>query len=331
MNNLLSRYAEAIYWMASYIERAENLARILDVNESFSRNSEGSQNWSSILELYADVENFKARHGTPDAGSVIDYYVLDEKNPGSILSCVRAARENARTLRPLISTEMWTNLNIFYNRVRALQAGDIAEERLARLCAQVKESCQTHTGITEGTFYRDEGWYFYEIGRALERADQTTRMLDVKYLTLLPSVHDVGSPLDVSQWNALLRSAAGYHAFRRIHPSGMQPDKVAAFLLFNPCFPRSVSACIDLADRRLTLLRSRYRLRGGAEALEKLDELRIVLNEISIEQVIHSGLHEFMDGIQLALLEIAALIGRDFFGYEDYGKGAASSNGATKD
>ncbi|MEX0921173.1 MAG: alpha-E domain-containing protein [Rhodovibrionaceae bacterium] len=317
MSNLLSRYAEAIYWMARYVERAENLARILDVNESFSRNNQGSQNWASILQLYADEEDFDDRYDTADARNVIYYYVLDEKNPGSILSCVRAARENARTLRPLISTEMWTNLNIFYNRVCGFHVEDVAEERLARLCALVKESCQTHTGITEGTFYRDEGWYFYEIGRSLERADQTTRMLDVKYLTLLPSVHAVGSPLDVSQWNALLRSAAGYHAFRRIHPSGMQHDKVAEFMLFNPSFPRSVSACIDLADRRLTLLRSRYRLRGGAEALEKLDELRTVLNEIGIDQVIRSGLHEFIDGIQLALLEIAALIGRDFFGYDD--------------
>ena len=317
MSNLLSRYAEAIYWLARYIERAESLARILDVNESFNRNSEGGQNWTSILQLYADEEAFAKLYGEADSRSVIAYYVLDSRNPGSIFSCVRAARDNARALRPLISTEMWTNLNIFCNRVRAFQEADIAEERLTRLCAQVKEACQTHTGITEGTFYRDEGWYFYEIGRSPERADQTTRMLDVKYLTLLPSVHDIGSPLDVSQWNALLRSAAGYHAFRRIHPSGMQPDRVAAFLLFNLSFPRSVAACFERADRRLTQLRSRYRLRGGSEALEKLDELRILLDEMTIEQVIHSGLHEYLDGLQLALSGISGLIGRDFFGYDD--------------
>lgn len=330
MSNLLSRYAEAIYWMARYVERAENLARILDVNESFSRNSAGSQSWISILQLYADEEAFAQRYEAADAHSVIAFYVLDEQNPGSILSCVRAARENARTLRPLISTEMWTNLNIFYNRVRAYRSEDVAEERLARLCAQVKESCQTHTGITEGTFYRDEGWYFYEIGRSLERADQTTRMLDVKYLILLPSVHDVGSPLDVSQWNALLRSAAGYHAYRRIHPSGMRPEQVAEFLLFNLAFPRSVAACFERADRRLTQLRSRYRLRGGTEALEKLDELRTVLSETTIDQVIHSGLHEFIDGIQLSLLGISALIGRDFFGYDDPETADAASSVAVE-
>ena len=331
MSNLLSRYAEAIYWLARYVERAENLARILDVNESFNRNSEGGQNWASILQLYADEDAFEKLYGAADTESIIKFYVLDERNPGSILSCVRAARENARTLRPLISTEMWTNLNIFYNRVRAFREEDIAEERLTRLCAQVKESCQTHTGITEGTFYRDEGWYFYEIGRSLERADQTTRMLDVKYLTLLPSAHDVGSPLDVSQWNALLRSAAGYHAFRRIHPSGMQPDRVAEFLLFNLPFPRSVAACFDRADSRLTQLRSRYHLRGGAEALERLDELRTVLGEMTIDQVIRSGLHEFLDGIQISLLGISALIGRDFFGYDEPQQAARATSSAAAD
>lgn len=326
MTALLSRYAEAIYWMARYVERAENVARILDVTESFSRNSEGGHNWRSILQLYADEEAFLERYDSTDARDVIAFYVLDEKNPGSILSCVRTARDNARALRPLISTEMWTNLNIFFNRVRTFQADDIAEERLAKLCSKVKESCQTHNGITEGTFYRDEGWYFSELGRCLERADQTTRMLDVKYLTLLPSVHDVGSPLDVSQWNALLRSAAGYHAFRRIHPSGMQPDKVAEFMLFNNSFPRSVSACVYMADRRLTMLRSRYHLKGGANALDKLDELRTVLDEITIEQVIRSGLHEFIDGIQIALSEISLLTGRDFFGYDNEDAAAGSSD-----
>jgi len=316
MSALLSRYAESIYWLARYVERAENLARILDVNESFSRDSRGGQNWGSIVTLYADEENFRERHGSgePDAGSVLRYYLLDTGNTGSVVSSIRAARDNARTLRPLISTEMWAQLNMFYNWVRALGPEDVAEERLARLCARIKEGCQTHTGITEGTFYRDAGWHFYQIGRCIERADQPPRLLDVKYPLLLPRIADVGSPLDVSQWNALLRSAAGYHAFRRIYPSGMTVPKIAQFLLFNPSFPRSVLACVNELDRMVTEVRSRYHLRGGVAASEELDDLRSVLGHEPIDSVLERGLHEFIDWVQVRLNAMHSALGRDFFG-----------------
>ena len=175
------------------------------------------------------------------------------ENPTSIVSAVSNARENARTLRPLISTEMWVQLNVFYNRLAAIGPEDLAPGRLAPLFAGIKEACQTHTGITEGTFFRDQGWYFYQLGRYLERADQTTRLLDIKYHLLLPQASDVGSPIDVSQWNALLRSAAGYHAYRRLHAASTTPARVAGFLLFNLAFPRSVHHCLlrgEPASRR---------------------------------------------------------------------------------
>ncbi len=132
---------------------------------------------------------------------------------------------------------MWVQLNVFYNRLAGLRAMPISSPgNLAALFASIKEACQTHTGITEGTFFRDQGWYFYQIGRYIERADQTTRLLDIKYHLLLPSIADVGSPVDVGQWNALLRSAAGYHAYRRLHAASMTPARVAGFLLLNTGF-----------------------------------------------------------------------------------------------
>lgn len=315
MSRLLSRYAEAIYWMARYVERAENLARILDVNETFSRDSRGWQNWQSILQLYRDEERFLAEHGEATVEAVLYFYTLDQRNVTSIISAVNQARGNARTLRPLISTEMWIQLNIFSNTLKSIAREDLSEPRLARFCNQVKEACQTHTGITEGTFYRDEGWFFYQIGRSLERADQTTRLLDVKYHLLLPTSDSVGSPLDVSHWNAVLRSAAGYHAFRRVHPSGMTSGDVAGFLLFNSRFPRSVRACVHDISNRLTQLRSSHHLVGGAGALEELDELRSVLDDIRIEQVIAKGMHEFVDWIQLKLINIHAELGNAYFGH----------------
>ena len=317
MSRLLSRYAESIYWLARYVERAENLARILDVNETFSRDSRGWQNWQSILEINRDEERFFKDHDQADADAVIYFYTLDQRNFTSIISAVNQARGNARTLRPLISTEMWIQLNMFSNTLKSMQRDDLSEPRLARFCNQVKEACQTHTGITEGTFYRDESWFFYQIGRAIERADQTTRLLDVKYHLLLPNDEEVGSPLDVSHWNAVLRSAAGYHAFRRVQPSGMMPGDVAGFLLFHSRFPRSVRACVHDISNRLSQLRSSYSLIGGSDALEELDELRSVLDDITIDQVIGRGLHEFIDWVQLKLIRIHGELGAAYFGYAE--------------
>lgn len=313
---MLARYAEAIFWMARYMERAENLARILDVHETFTRDGRGAKDWHSIVQLNADVDRFLDRYKSASAENVVGFYVLDIRNGTSIISAVRAARENARTLRPLISTEMWTQINVFYNRLLALGPQDVALPNLARLCSTIKESCQTHAGITEGTFYRDQGWYFYQLGKYIERADQTTRLLDIKYHLLLPSSADVGSPLDVSQWNALLRSVAGYHAFRRIYPRGMTPASVAGFMLFNDSFPRSVKLCVRQIDMLLTELKSRYGLRGGNTAMERIDEIQAALATHAIDPIIRDGLHEFLDWLQICLSEVSGAISQSFFGLE---------------
>ena len=204
---LLARYAETIFWLARYVERVENLARILDVQETFSRDMPGTPSWISVVQLYADEERFFERYNDASAANVIDFYVMDVSNLSSILSTVHMARENARTLRPLISTEMWTHLNIFYNQLRATSTTRVVPSELSRLCAVIKENCQTHTGITEGTFFRDQGWLFYELGRAIERADQTTRVVDIKYHMLLPRREDIGTITDINQWHGLLRSS----------------------------------------------------------------------------------------------------------------------------
>jgi len=197
LSNSLSRHAAAVFWLGRYIERADNLARVLDVNETFSRNTEGTHNWHAILHLYDDEPAFLERYEAIDEPGVLTFYTLDRENPGSILSSIRSARENARTLRALISTEMWTQLNIFYNGLIAIEPKEVLPPRLSSFCQRIKEGCQAHYGIAEGTYYRDDSWLFYELGRMIERADQTTRVLDVKYHLLLPSLADIGSPLDV--------------------------------------------------------------------------------------------------------------------------------------
>jgi uncharacterized alpha-E superfamily protein len=302
-NELLARYAECIFWLGRYVERAENLARIIDVNESFSRDSRGEQNWLSIVQLNADEKRFAARHGRATVDTVLPFYVTDAENPNSIISSIKAARENARTLRPLISTEMWVQLNVFYSQLRNIRPSELGPGTISRLCGE----------INEGTFFRDQAWYFYQVGRGLERADQTTRLLDIKYHLLLPRVSDVGSPIDLSQWQALLRSAAGYHAFRRLHTSTLTPGAVAGFLLHNPRFPRSVACCVYGVTSLLTELKSRYALRGGNDAAETLDQLMALLNAVPMEEILRRGLHEFIDLLQLKLGEITAQLSMAFF------------------
>jgi len=222
---------------------------------------------------------------------------------------------------------MWVQLNVFYNSLIGLSGADLAPGRLAALFATIKEACQTHTGITEGTFFRDQGWYFYQIGRYLERADQTTRLLDIKYHLLLPSPSDVGSPVDVSQWNALLRSAAGYHAFRRLHAARTTPARVAGFLLLNPAFPRSVHHCVREVGRLLGEVKSHYALRRGNDVAEELDRLQAVLATLDVSTILSRGLHEFLDTIQRQLIAITRELSVAFFGFNsDEGQVQASNS-----
>jgi uncharacterized alpha-E superfamily protein len=313
LNNLLSRHAESIFWLARQVERANSTARILDVNESFSRNSRGEHDWQSVLRLYADEENFRATGREPSADAVIHYYILDDKNPNSVLSNIRMARENARALRPLISTEMWVQLNGFHKRIAGLRRPDLRVEQLNRLCNYIKESCQTHSGITAETLYRDESWYFHQLGRAIERADQTTRLVDVKYQVLLPQPSDVGSPIDEAQWNTVLRSAAGFHAFRRVNPHSMSPANVVDFLVFDLRFPRSVAASVLIANEQLNGLRIKYGHRSKHGASKLLRKLAAELAEDNAAGLIARGLHEGLDGIQAELAEVTDALGQEYF------------------
>jgi uncharacterized alpha-E superfamily protein len=310
---LLARYAESLFWMARYLERTENLARVLDVTQTFEASGRPSQAWESVVRINADEEDFARRYGQATPETVRRFYLLDADNPTSIPASVAAARQNARTLRPLISTEMWTQLNVFHGWAAALTEEEVAGDGLSRLCARIKESVQLNTGVTEGTFYRDQGWHFLQLGRVIERADQTTRLLDIKYHLLLPSLADIGSALDLSQWHALLRAAAGYHAFRRVHPRGLTPRAVADFLLLNGAFPRSVLLCVRQAEWTLEQLRSRYGLRATREPAERIEELRAGLEEHSIDRIVDAGLHEFLDWVQRLLIAIAGAVGTAFF------------------
>ncbi len=310
---LLSRYAECLFWLARYMERVENLARILDVTDTFVRHGADQSGWRSVVQINADEQRFFATHAEATAETVLRFYITDKENPTSIAASLFAARENARTLRPMISTEMWSQINVFYNRARMLTADDMRPSRVSQICAFLKEGCQFHAGITQGTFFRDQGWAFYSIGKYLERGDQTSRLVDIKYHTLLPSAYDVGGAQDVNQWHALLRAASGYHAFRRVCPSGMTPSAVAGFLLLNSSFPRSIVLSVRQIEHYLSQLGSGYGLRGAYAALEQLDELRAALMDQTIEQILSRGLHEFLDWVQVQFNNVLRAVVRAFW------------------
>lgn len=310
---LLTRDAEGLFWLARYLERVENMARLIDVAQSFESPGFEAEAWFGLVRINADEESFLARGLTPNAFLVKNFYLLDKSNSTSIPACLEAARTNARTLRPLISTEMWKQLNIFHRFVTSIKEDDLEGDALSRLCTRIREGVQAYTGIAEGTLYRDQGWYFHELGRYLERADQTTRMLDIKYTAILPRGGEEKRVADLTQWNAVLRVAAGYYHFKRLARAEFSAQDVVQFLLRDASAPRSVLLCVRHIESHLGDLRRHYGLTAVGEALERVEALRTFLLEKPLSHILATGLNEYLDLVQIHLQELAGAIGRAFF------------------
>lgn len=302
---LLARNADDLLWLARYIERVENLARILDVTQVFARDA-GDQ-WRMVLRINADESRFLERHGEANALTVAGFYLLDRSNPTSIPAAIARARELARTLRAQISTEMWQQLNVFHNRILALTESDVVPENLPHLCAALKEGCQAHTGITEGTLYRDEGHHFYSIGRQIERADQTTRLLDIGFRQ--PVGRDAEQA--VMDWTLMLRAAAGYHAYRRVHPAGFNADEVVDFLLLDEAFPRSVGLTLRQVHWHLVVLRDKHSLGSSSAAISCAEQLLETLGQDTDGR--RGDLAVFLDSAQGRIAGLHEQIAKAFF------------------
>lgn len=310
---LLARDAEGLFWMARYLERVENMARLIDVTQSFESPGFETDAWWGLIRINADEERFKERGFSADAAHIKRFYLLDRGNPTSVPASLEEARTNARTLRPLISTEMWRQINVFHRFVSRIGPEDLEGDALSRLCTRLKDGVQAHTGITEGTLYRDQGWYFYELGRLVERADQTTRMLDIKYTGLLPrGGREEKRMAELTQWNAVLRAAAVYHAFKRRARATFSPEDVVQFLLRDSSSPRSVLLCVRRIELHLDDLRRYYGL-AAAGPLEQVEMLREFLLEKSLSHILATGLHEYLDLVQIQLQNLAGAIGSAFF------------------
>ncbi|MBI2504478.1 MAG: alpha-E domain-containing protein [Candidatus Latescibacteria bacterium] len=310
---MLSRVAEAIYWMNRYIERAENVARFIHVNLHLvlDLGAVTGEQWEPLVWVTGDHQAFAERCGTATREQVIDFLTFDQDNPNSILSCLFRARENARSVREIISSEMWEQINRFYLLVKGA-ARERALETPHDFFTEIKMASHLYGGIADSTMSRGEGWHLGRLGGLLERADKTSRILDVKYFILLPDPADVGTPVDNVQWAALLRSASAFEMYRKRFGL-IAPERIADFLILDREFPRAIHHCLIEGEESLRTLTGSAAGTFHNEAEQELGRLRAELSYAQIEEVIAVGLHEFLDDLQLRLNRIDMAIFSTFF------------------
>jgi uncharacterized alpha-E superfamily protein len=309
---MLSRTAQNLFWLSRYIERAENTARLLDVTYRMSllpsAASRQDEQWSPLLVIGHGAEEFGARYGQIGGASVIEYMSFDPTNPSSILACVAAARENARAERSAISTEMWESLNATHLELQSKKYRDFAKDGLRGFFDWVKERSHLFRGVTFGTMYRDDAFHFIRLGTFLERADNTARILDIKYHQLLPQGRVNGEAVDYFQWGALLRSVSAFRAYRQAYRDTVDPQKIAELLILDTDMPRSLLYCFEEVLATLATLcgvRSRECQRLGGEIHASLKFGRI-------DRIVAGGLHDFLNAFLVRSNGLAAQIQRDF-------------------
>jgi uncharacterized alpha-E superfamily protein len=310
---MLSRVADSIYWMSRYIERAENVARFVDVNLQLMLDSTSGeeQQWQPLVNTTGDHEAFAKRyqHGTQQ--NVIHFLTFDTENPNSIICCLRGARENARSVREIISSSMWVELNKFYLMVTSAAVNPQALTSPHEFFTEVKNASHLFNGVTDATMTHGEAWHFLHMGRMLERADKTSRIIDVKYFILLRSVQDIGTPYDDIQWAAVLRSASAFEMYRKRH-GRISPKGVAEFLLLDREFPRANQFCLLAARDSLYAISGTPvgTFRNAAE--KQLGQLCSDLSFTSVDDIFNQGLHEYLDGLQKRMNHVGTAIYETF-------------------
>lgn len=310
---MLSRVAESIYWMSRQVERAENLARFLEVTHNLILDEPENlvDPWEPLIRVTADDKLFQKEYGVPTADSVTQFLAFDDSYANSMLSSLRQARENARGVRESLSSECFEQLNEFYHFVDAaskrprLEAPTDFFDAVRRIAIQ-------WTGVVDSTMSHDIGWHFANVGRLIERADKSSRILDVKYFNLLPRLDDVGTAVDDLQWSALLQAISGFEAYRRRHRL-IAIDRVVEFVLFNPIFPRSVLFCVTGVESSLTEIEELSKSGSRGTALPLAAKLRHRLIETRVKEVLAGGMHQFIDSLQCDLNLIGDATNHDYF------------------
>jgi uncharacterized alpha-E superfamily protein len=314
---MLARHADAAYWTGRYIERAEATARMIDVHYHFRLESPWvgeAMRWTSLLAISGYEDLFKELYDEEDERSILSFFAFDERNPSSLYSCLFHARENSRSIRDQISSEMWGCINRIYLEFREWNVDRVLQVSPFSFFESVKEGSQMFQGVTNRTLMMGETRDFHDTGRFLERGDQTARILDVKYHDLLPQFAEaamsgpahktaeetgsVGGPVDVHGWIAVLKSVGALEAFRKTYRQGVTPARVAQFLVLNNSFPASVRHSIGRVEGCLRRISRNRDLAPANEAEREVGRLYNDLNFMSAEEIVASGLHEFLEQVQ---------------------------------
>ena len=311
---MLSRVADSIFWMRRYTERAENVARFIDVtlNLTLGLGDHLEHQWEALVYTTGDQLLFSESYKHVSQENVIRFLTFDESNPNSILSCLQYARENARQSREMLSSQMWEELNKFYLFVRDSRNDPRAIDSPFDVFTRVRQFGFLIDGVVSGTMSHGEAWNFGRLGAMLERADKTSRILDVKYFLLLPNIADVGTSIDISQWGMLLKSASALEMYRRRF-GRLSPKLVAAFLLLDRDFPRAVRFCVSLAERSLLSITGGSSGNFSNRPEQLLGRLRAEFEFLDIEEVMNEGLHGFIDSFQGKLNDIGDSVHQMFF------------------
>ena len=318
---MLSRVGDSTYWIGRYIERAENNSRLLDVNVQmlldFGRRSAETdrQFWLPILSTLEDTELFRQLHPEFTAEAVLDYVTFEARNPNSIRSCIGFARENARAVRDQISSEMWEKINGLYLYFRDSSAMRDFRANSHEFYDRVTYESQLIQGVTDATMTHGEAWRFIQAGKFIERADCTSRILDLKYHILLPNGEQVGGNVDISQWMYVLRSCSSMEAYLKIKRGDVTPWGVAEFLICHDEFPRSIRFCVDRLDGALHDI-SGTEERHFANEPERLSGLlRSQLDYATVDSIFRQGLHEYLDSVQARLIELDVAFHQTYCAY----------------
>lgn len=303
---MLARHAENLFWAGRYIERAEDTARLLDVTYHGLLEAtpmEAARAWSDVLSVLRLAGDFEARGRAVDAVSVSQFLVSDTENPGSIVAAVVRARENLRSVRELVTTELWESVNRFYLDLRARNLRADIEHEPYELYSFVKRRCQTVAGVAAETMPRDDGWRFLELGWTLERADMACRLLDVRY--------SGEERIGFHHWLGTLKSASGLEAYRRVYRGSMDPADVLEFLLLSRQFPRSVLFCLRRAEHDLAVLGAQTGQLSRPERL--LGRVRADLEYRDVSEILAEGVPRFLDKVQRGVRHVAEAVALEYF------------------
>lgn len=295
------------------MERAENTARMLDVTYRMSLLRqvliEPHHEWRAMLSISGLHEGFEERYDIPDAENVLHFMALDKENPGSIYNSLFTARENARAVRGSITSEMWEALNATWLEMRRIHTEGIALDGVSRFFEWVKERSHLSRGIAHGTMLRDNTFRFIRLGSFLERADNTARILDVKYHILLPSLKDIGGAADYYQWSAVLRSVSAFESYRKVYRDQITPKRVGELLILRPDMARSLITCVNEVQLLLRDINGPH----STELINLCNQLHGQLHNETIDGIFEYGLHEYLSEFLEKVYDLGNLINTTYF------------------